>query len=380
MLGPRLNDLLDIFLVCPPGLEGILREETLEAGFAGAKTVPGGVTFTAQGWGAVWRANLVLRGATRVLVRVGEFYAGHLSQLDKRAHQIPWGQYLAPGAGVRVEASCRKSKIYHSGAAAERVARAIADAMGVNAHDETGRLVMVRFERDTCTVSVDMSGEPLHKRGFRQAVGKAPLRESLAALLLRACRYQPGEPVVDPMCGAGTLVLEAAERAAALAPGRARAFAFETAPDFDDQRWAAMRARVASKARQDHSAPVVFGFDRNATVIDMAIANAGRASVAELTRFAAQPISALEPPTAERGLVIVNPPYGERIGEKSQLIALYQAFGGVMRARFSGWRVGLVTSDDALAKATGLPFDSVSAPIPHGGLKVRLHQAQLAET
>jgi putative N6-adenine-specific DNA methylase len=369
----------EIFLVAAPGLESVLAEEAREAGFADAAPTPGGVTLRG-GWPEVWRANLMLRGAARVLARVASFRALHLAQLDKRARRVPWAEILRPDVPVKVEAACARSRIYHAGAAAERLKRAIRESVGARgpstADDDPVR-IMARIDDDLCTISVDTSGAPLHKRGFKQATAKAPLRETLAALCLRACGYRGDEPVIDPMCGSGTFPIEAAEIAAGMAPGRERSFAFERLATFDPGAWAATRAALPAPRP---APPWVLGFDRDAGAVEASRANAARAGVDRIATFARQPVSALAPPQAladaPPGLVIVNPPYGGRIGDKDDLRALYGALGATLRARFAGWRVGLVTSEPGLAAATGLPFSPPGPPITHGSLKVRLYRTE----
>jgi len=206
-----------IFLATAPGLEDVLAGEAAEAGLGPGRVLPGGVEIEG-GWPEVWRANLAVRGANRVLARIGEFRAVHLAQLDKRARKIDWGAVLRADVPVRVEATCRRSKIYHAGAATQRIARAITEELGAPEGGEGAVRVMARIEDDLVTLSVDTSGAPLHRRGHSPATGKAPLRETLAALFLRRCGYDGSEPVLDPMCGAGTFPIEAAEIARGLAP------------------------------------------------------------------------------------------------------------------------------------------------------------------
>jgi putative N6-adenine-specific DNA methylase len=359
---------LEIFLATSPGLETFLRDEVLFHRFAGAKVVPGGV-ITRGRWVDVWRANLHVRGAGRVLARIASFHVTHLAQLDKLARRIDWAAVLRKDVPFRVEATCKGSKIYHSGAAAERVEKAITATLGATASPDAQVLIKVRFEDDLCAIAVDTSGEALHKRGAKQEVNKAPMRETLAALFLRACAFDGTEPVLDPMCGAGTFVIEAAEIAAGLAPGRARAFAFEQLATFDADAWEAMRS--ALPARRDTGARF-YGSDRDADAIAMSRANAERAGIADLCTFAKQTVSELARPDGPPGLVIVNPPYGVRIGESKALFPLYRALGQSLRERFSGWRVGLVTTESALAQATGLPFKPPGPPVAHGGLRVTL--------
>ena len=363
-----MSETFEIFLAGQPGLEPALCAEALELGFAGARAVPGGVTFQG-GWAEAWRANLQVRGAGRVLARFAQFRAMHLAQLDKRARKVDWAAVLRPDRPVQVEAVCRKSKIYHAGAAVQRVETALRETLGVTISPVAAIKVMLRIEDDLCTFSLDTSGEPLHRRGHKEAVGKAPMRETLAALFLRECGYTGTEPVVDPMCGSGTFVLEAAEIAAGLMPGRSRGFAFEHLASFDPAAWAAMRQGQARET------PLRFhGFDRDQGAIRNAEQNAQRAGVAEITAFGCQPISDLAPPAGPKGLVIVNPPYGARIGDRKLLFGLYGALGQVLKERFAGWRAGVVTSDAGLAKATGLPFLPDGPQVPHGGLKITLHR------
>lgn len=359
----------ELFLVAPPGLEPLLCDEALENGFAGARVVPGGVELRG-GWPDVWRANLVLRGATRLLVRIAEFRALHLAQLDKRARKVNWASVLRADVPVRVEATCRKSRVYHAKAAKQRVERAIAEELGAPVDGETGLQIKVRIEDDLCTISVDTSGDSLHKRGHKVAVSKAPMRETLAALFLRQAGYRGGEPVLDPMCGSGTFVIEAAEMAAGLFPGRSRSFAFEQLATFDAETWAALKQTAAPVM----PAQRFFGSDRDAGAIRSALANAERAGVADMCEFAQGAISDLTRPDGPAGLVIVNPPYGARIGNKKLLYGLHGALGQVLKERFSGWRVGIITNEAGLARATGLPFKPPGPPVPHGGLKVRLYQ------
>ena len=362
------DGVFEIFIVATPGLESALCEEARALGFAEPTPVKGGVTVRG-GWPEVWRANLEFRGATRVLARIAAFRAFHLAQLDKRARKVAWAEALRPDVPVRVEASCKGSRIYHAGAAAQRIQRAIQEELGAPVSDEAEVVVKARIDDDLCTISLDTSGESLHKRGHKEAVNKAPIRETMAALFLRQCGFTGREPVVDPMCGSGTFVIEAAEIAAGLKPGRSRRFAFEQLASFDDAAWQRMREPGA------HPPPAIrfHGSDRDAGAVAMSRANAERAGVAGLTEFRQHAVSDLTPPEGPPGLVIVNPPYGGRIGGGKPLVALYGALGQTLLARFSGWRVGVVTNEPSLAKATGLPFADPAATVSHGGIRVSLH-------
>lgn len=356
---------LNIFLAGTPGLEQALLQEAQALGFKGS-VVPGGVETTGD-WPDIWRANLWLRGAARVLVRVAEFRAPHLAVLDKRARRVVWTDFLRLDVPVKAEVTCRKSKIYHAGAAAQRIENALKNS-GFRKGD--GVTLKVRIDEDLCTISLDTSGAPLHRRGHKEFIGKAPMRETLAALFLAECGYQPGEPVIDPMCGSGTFVIEAAEIAAGLAPGRSRNFGFEALLGFDKAQFEALKA--PKTVHLGSSKPQFFGFDRDDGAIRGATENAQRAGIAEMCDFTRQAISDLKPPPGPPGLVIVNPPYGARIGNRKLLFALYDSFGKTLRQRFRRWRVGLVTSDAGLAKSCDLPFLPPSPPVALGPLKIRL--------
>jgi len=354
----------EIFLVTVPGMESTLLEEAVSAGFP-AKAVVGGVAFEGN-WPDVWRANLELRGATRVLARIGSFRAFHLAQLDKRATKFPWTDVLRKDVPVKVEVSTRASKIYHAKAAAQRIEKAL-QSSGIPLSKEADLTLKTRIDDNLVTFSIDTSGAALHIRGHKEFSGKAPMRENLAALFLRQCGYTGDEPVVDPMCGSGTFVIEAAEIAAGLQPGRSRRFAFEDLASFDQTAWDNMK-----KAPKPSDKDWFFGFDRDQGAIKGATENAARAGVA--AHFTHGAVSDLQRPDGPPGLIIVNPPYGGRIGNKKMLYGLYGALGKTLMERFSGWRVGLVTSETALAKATGLPFVPNAAPIPHGGIRITLFQ------
>ncbi|SMX42146.1 THUMP domain-containing class I SAM-dependent RNA methyltransferase [Octadecabacter ascidiaceicola] len=360
---------MDIFLITAPGLQDLLATEAREKGFKVTSVIGGGVTLRGE-WPEVWRANLQLRGANRVLARIGEFRAIYLSQLEKHASEFPWAETLLDGAMVTVEASCNKSKIYHAGAATQRVEEALA-AQGffiAPAGTEDSFNIRVRIDRDIVSLSIDTSGEALHKRGHKEAVNKAPMRETMASLFLRDAGFNGREPLYDPMCGSGTFPIEAAEITRRFDSGRARSFAFQSLPDFDPEAFETMRSPTREAAFN------VYGSDRDAGAITMSHANAERAGVSDISKFSVKPISEITPPCDDKGLVIANPPYGGRIGNKKPLFGLYASFGERLMTEFKGWRVGIITTEPSLAKATKLPFKPAGPVVDHGGMKVRLYQ------
>lgn len=365
-----------LFAVAAPGLEAVVAAELHSLGYAGTPDV-GGVRFTAP-LEALVPLNRQLGTASRVLVRFATFKVVHLSELARACKKLPWTQVLKPGAAVRVRATCRKSKIYHSGAAAQRVLEGIAHQVEVTPVQGDGQEpergvqeILVRLENNVCTVSLNSSGEHLHRRGFKVETAKAPLRESLAAGLLRLCHWTPDEPLIDPMCGSGTFPIEAALRAAHVAPGYARTFAC--------QAWPVLRKgrTVQNAPAPDPAATRIFAYDRDAGAVASTMRNAERAGVAGWITTNAQALARLQAPAVDKpGLVICNPPWGERVGDRRTLRNLYATLGRIMQTTLIGWRLALVTSQPTLAHATGLTFEEVSDPLLHGGIRIRLYCTQ----
>ncbi len=362
----------EIFLVTLPGLEHPLAEEARAHGFVVTSIEAGGVTCKGS-WPEIWRANLVLRGASKVLARIGGFRAMHLAQLDKRARKFPWGEVLRADRPVAVEATCKRSKIYHAKAATQRVETALRETLGVRVTPDASLTLKTRIEDDLVTFSLDTSGEALHKRGHKLGVGKAPLRETMAAMFLRQLGYDGTQAVVDPMCGSGTICIEAAEIALGLAPGRSRSFAFESLASFDPSAWEVLR----TPAPPPDIPCQFFASDRDAGAIKTARENAERAGVSAQVQFSQHGVSELTRPDTPPGIVLVNPPYGARIGNRKLLFSVYGALGKTLAERFRGWRIGIVTSDPGLAKSTGLALKPAGPPVAHGGMKVVLYQTQL---
>ena len=379
---------MDEFLaVCAPGLEPFLAQEITGLGFGASRDPPaisGGIEFVGH-LHDLYRANLWLRTASRIITRLGAFYAAAFPELVRKASRLPWECYLAPGQPVALRVTCVKSRLYHSGAVAERVTRAMGERLGQlpavrkpdeDAEENPPQLIIVRLADDRCTISVDSSGALLHRRGYRLATAKAPLRETLAAGMLIASGWDMASPLLDPFCGSGTIPIEAALMARNIAPGRARHFAFMDWPNFDAQMWAGslppvgegpgMRAKISAS-------------DRDAGAIKAAQANAERAGVADCIEFSRRAISAIEPPPGP-GWVVTNPPYGVRVSGSRDLRNLYAQFGNVLRARCPGWHVAMLreADSDQLIRNTGLPFNvSQGIRLVNGGLKVKLQTCQV---
>jgi putative N6-adenine-specific DNA methylase len=374
--------LLSCFAVTAPGIEGICARELEQLGVR-PTVEEGGVTWSGDS-GLLAAANLWLRTASRVLVRVAEFRAKTFFELERSARKIDWERFVVPGGGVRFRVTCRKSKLYHSGAVAQRFAEAVVprtgatvagDAQSEDDEDSTpaGQLFVVRFLHDVCTVSADSSGELLHRRGYRQALAKAPLRETLAAAMLLGAGWTGEMPLTDPMCGSGTVPIEAARLARRMAPGRDRRFAFLGWPETNLGAWKARLDR-ALEGELPRSPVSITGADRDRGAIDAAAANAERAGVREDLDLRVQPISALAADDS-RGLIISNPPYGARVGERDRLRNLYAQLGNVVRQKRPDSALALLLSDRQLEAQVGLPFRDVFET-RNGGIAVRFVMAR----
>ena len=367
---------LDLFAVCAPGLESIVAGELTALALAPETTSAGGVSFRGD-QDAVWRANLWLRSASRIIARVGSFRVRALGELERRARTLPWDRFLAPGCSVKIRVTAHKSRLYHTTAIAERVASAIVGriqgatvpASQPHAEDdaEIGALVVVRVAHDTCLVSVDTSGALLHRRGYRLRTAKAPMRETLAAAMLLAGRWDARAPLLDPFCGSGTIPIEAALLARRLPPGARRAFAFESWPGFSRARWRRM-VDAAQDAALPASPAAILASDRDAGAIDAARDNAARAGVAGDIAFTQQPLSSVSLP-AQPGWIVTNPPYGVRVSDRAGARGAYTQLGRLMREEGREWHAVLMLADLSLGKKAGLDVRQVLRT-KNGGISV----------
>jgi putative N6-adenine-specific DNA methylase len=376
----NISSSIDIFLVAAPGVEAVLAQEA--AALPGArevKVVPGGVELRGA-LPLVYRANLWLRTATRVLLRVGEVEAREFAKLRHRVAALPWEQFVDGARPVEVSASQSGSRLYHTGALAENVLAALGDRLKtklVDAGEAAAQKILVRGVKDRWTLSVDSSGELLHKRGWREETAHAPLRETLAAALLLLAGWDPTTPLVDPMCGAGTLPLEACALAMRVAPGLSRRFAFVDWPGFEAATWAQLvhEARAQRLPSLPAGAGSIVGSDRSPAAITAATHNATRAGLAEHVTLSCAELDEIAAPPG-RGLVVLNPPYGRRVGDPRQLRKLYADIGRVLRARFTGWRAAILVADARLIDAVGGRVRREHALV-NGGLRVRLIELDL---
>jgi putative N6-adenine-specific DNA methylase len=331
-----------LFAVCAPGLEPVLASEMRALGLPG-RTLAGGVE-VAGGLPEAMRLNLWLRTASRVLLRLGEpFRATAFPELVRKAAALPWDRFLRKGGRAAFRVSCRKSRLYHSGAVAERLhtaaeARTRFLVARAEPDDDDGpsdaQLFLARFEQDVCTVSVDSSGALLHQRGWRGPQAKAPIRETLAAALLLGAGYGGEEPLCDPLCGSGTIAIEGALIATRRAPGIARKFAFERWPEFSARQWEHLT--VAARKQERLAGFRVEASDQDAGAVRATRENASSAGVdVDVVQRRIQDL----PADDGLGLVACNLPYGIRIAGAPGNVAaeLTQA-----ARRRPGWRIAIV--------------------------------------
>lgn len=374
--------------VCGPGLESLVASELRGLGLLDPGSVlrppkPGSASAAFSGpLTAAYRANLHLRCADRVLVKAGEFYASTFPEFCRKASRIPWEKFLNPGQPIAFKVDSVKSRLYHEAAVAQRLAEAIEGRLrspcpvGKFKEEASARppqLITARVEKNLVSIGVDSSGEPLHRRGYRLASAKAPIRETLASALVLASGWDLASPLIDPFCGSGTIVIEAALMARKAAAGMTRKFAFMDWPGFDARAWDAMLADAGKWAVP--AAPKILASDRDAGAVEAARANAERAGVAGAIEFSCRAVSAIEPP-AGPGWVVTNPPYGVRLGKSPDLRGLYAALGDILRDKCPGWQVTMLSGSAQLTRATGLRLDCGIATM-NGGLAVNLASGQV---
>jgi putative N6-adenine-specific DNA methylase len=374
---------LDCFATTAPGVESLLADELAGLGIGPGPTEPGGVEFAATR-AQLADALLWLRTANRVVVRLATFHARSFAELERHAARVAWGDVVVAGGAVHFRVTSKKSRLYHEDGIAERlergVAGAISDVRSVRAPSAAEEMeadvtappgvqrIVVRVMRDEVTLSADAAGALLHLRDYRQAVAKAPLRETLAAALLLASGWEPDTALLDPMCGSGTILIEAAMLSRRMAPGRARRFSAEAWPGFDTE---FVRARERARAVElPRARAPIAGRDRDAGAIEAASANAERAGVAADVEVDQATISALEADSSA-GWIVTNPPYGARIGERTALRDLYAVLGRTVRERRPNWHLAMLSADRMLEGQMGLKLEEVLRTT-NGGIPIRI--------
>ena len=363
------------FAPCPRGLEDVLAEELAELGVTGAKAVAGGVGFAGP-FELIYRVNLGSRIASRLLWRVASGPYSVEKDLHTLAHATPWERYFDATQTLRVDLVATRSPLKSLKFATLTVKDGICDRF----RERTGirpniaklgadARVFAYLDERHATLYMDTSGEALFKRGYRVADVAAPIRENLAAGILKLIGWTPDLPVYDPMCGSGTFLIEAAQMALGMAPGAKRRFGFYNLKQFDAPAWQRMRD---TWARNSGATPRIFGSDLAKDALRAALANFTAAGVDDLIRIRSGDLLDLDAP-ATAGIMIANPPYGERLGDDDELAAFYPRLGSALKKRYAGWNCFFISADRRMEKLIRLSAGR-RTPLMNGDLEGRLFE------
>lgn len=368
------------FLPCPRGLEQFLVAELKGFGAKNIETVPGGVQCEGE-WELAWRANLESRIATRVLWKVGfGRYRGE-DDIYRIAYATTWAKWFEPTDTIRVYVTAIKSPLKSLNFTTLRIKDGLCDHFRAVRGDrpyidtEHPDMRIHAFLTDnTCTLYLDTSGDALYKRGFKRAKVEAPLKENLAAGIIMLSGWQPGDVLLDPMCGSGTFLIEAAQMALDIAPGLGRNFAFERFRQHDDAAWRRLRTTVEQRRKHIPELPI-FGSDIDPHQLSAAQANLDAAGLGRAVELIESDILDIEPPSDE-GVLVTNPPYGVRLSSGEELADWYPLVGNVLKQRFAGWNCYFLSADMELAKRIGLKA-SKRTPLMNGDLDCRLFEYRI---
>lgn len=367
------------FIACPPGFETLCLNEltSLPLSVQHASVIPGGVEFKGR-LDACYLANLNLRTAGRILLRLQAFKASNFRQLEKRVADIPWELYLSYPSTLTIRATVKHCRLYHTGAIEKRFRESITDSLSATAiHKGNGRdpalpqEIFVRGIDDRFAVSIDSSGDHLYKRGLKKHTGMAPLRETLAAASLLLAGYSRKEPLVDPMCGAGTYSLEAALMAKKIPPGWFREFAFMQWPAYRPKRFGYLKRQFEDHFVQPEK-PLIFASDKDPLAcrqLEQCTQQFGLSDTVSINNVDFFDLSPREF-TDESGLVTINPPYGRRIGTRQKSTEIFQAICEKLAREYKGWKLVLISPSKLHEKK--VPFKLKTYPLFHGGLKLKL--------
>ncbi|MBS0169037.1 MAG: class I SAM-dependent RNA methyltransferase [Nitrospira sp.] len=374
------NTLYVFFTPCPRGLESVLAQELTELGAADVKPTAGGVAFSGS-LTLCYRVNLESRIASRVLLRIAEGAYRDEQDVYDAAHAIRWQDWFTPQQRIKVKVSAHHCPLRSLDFATLRVKDAVCDrfqyARGKRPSVDTHApdvLIAVYLDQTRCTFYLDTSGEPLFKRGWRQSAGEAPIRENLAAGILRLSNWTPDTLLYDPMCGSGTFVVEAALMARRIAPGIGRRFAFDKLLSYDPRVDKDLRAELTGKEIPGLPG-LIHAADENAQALTSIKANLAIARCNDLVTLRQGDARHLPPPAAA-GLLVTNPPYGHRMGEAESLKILYSQFGDHLKQQFCGWTVQIVTADRNLPGLLRLA-PSRRVPLFNGAIECRLFEFRM---
>lgn len=368
------------FAPCPRGLEAVLATELERLDAASIQPSPGGVAFQGN-WQTCYRVNLESRIASRVLWQITRHPYRNEADIYDLTHALPWQNWFEPGLSIKINLAAIKCPLRSLDFVTLRIKDAVCDkfraARGKRPDIDTASPDMRIhgfLDAQMFTLYLDTSGEALFKRGLRQIQGEAPLRENLAAGILALAGWQPGIALLDPMCGSGTLLLEAAQIACRIAPGSGRQFAFEKLKLFDAGAWKQLK-QTATGHQLERTFQSIYGSDLYGSALAHARHNLAAAGLAECVTLKQANVLEISAP-AETGILVSNPPYGVRIGDQQALAGFYPQLGNVLKQRFSGWRAFLLTADPMLPKSIRLT-PSRRIPLFNGALECRLLEYRL---
>ncbi len=364
------------FATCPRGLEDVLSQELQELGGQAIRSTPGGVE--CQGpFPLCYRLNLESRIASRILWRVGHGWYRNEEDLYRLASRQPWPEWFSVECRIKVRMIAQHSPLKSLEFATLRVKDAICDrfARATQARPEVDKRqpdiqIVVFVDQDHVVWYLDTSGDPLFKRGWRMAAGEAPIRENLAAGILRLSGWTGNQVLLDPMCGAGTFLIEAVLMAKGIAPGRGREFAFRHLRNFDQTAWERLHEESMTRLSSSQTLSI-FGYDEDANALTMAKKNIEGLGFEEIQLHQVDVLDVTPP--AQDGFLITNPPYGVRMGDRLELEEWYPKFGNLLKQRFSGWQVYVLTADSRLPKLIHLA-PSRKTPLFNGPLESRLYE------
>ncbi|MBV6469085.1 MAG: Ribosomal RNA large subunit methyltransferase L [Nitrospirae bacterium] len=370
----------DLFTPCPRGLETVLAEELTELDASAIHATTGGVHF--QGTAALcYRVNLHSRIASRVLLRLSETPYRCEQDIYDAALAVRWDDWFPPQSTIKVKVSAQHCPLRSLDFVTLRVKDAVCDrfqrACGTRPSVDThapDHLIAAFLDRDTCSLYLDTSGDPLFKRGWRRSTGEAPIRENLAAGILRLARWTPEMPLYDPMCGSGTFVIEAALMARRIAPGIDRRFACERIRRFDPQQFQEMR-EAAKVGERPASIGLLHAADRSEQALASIRTNLAMAGCGDVVTLRCGDVLDLLPP-ADSGLLLTNPPYGHRMGDQETLHRFYPQFGDHLKRHFAGWTVQIFTADLKLPGLLRLA-PSRRVPLFNGAIECRLFEFRM---
>ncbi len=368
---------MQLVATCLFGLEGLLGEEIDNLGYTRLETIDGRVTFEAP-LEAVARCNICLRFAERLLIKLGSFKAFTFDNLFEGTKALPWSDYIGKNDAFPVKGHSIRSKLFSIPDCQKIIKKAVVDSLSnkykMRIFPETGVKYQIEFFilNDVATLMIDTSGAGLHKRGYRAVAGAAPMRETLAAAMVKLSRMRDNVIVCDPLCGSGTIAIEAATMACNIAPGVNRTFAAEAFPQINKSIW--LNEREAAKAEAREPLTKIFGSDIDKEVLDVAVANAKKAGVAKCIEFKIADAREFSSPIeGARGTIITNPPYGERLGELSEARELYKALGKRFEEVIPAWQKYIITSDELFERYFARRADKKRV-LYNGMIKCNLYQ------